>query len=157
MIGPPMSGEAQSRGGLPASGRPSADPLWQARAPGPAGARLDIVALLEDLAARAEDREPEADRAAELARDLASELRRLRAAGSDPAAELVAAVLGAARQPVREAVLYERLVERGAALEPERFQQLMEELLTLGQVRVAIDHELPSRDPPPFAARFYRL
>ena len=69
------------------------------------------------------------------------------------------ALLGALReahQPLRESVLYERVRERGAAVSPDEFVALAYDLVTRGLVRVAVEHDLPSHDPPPFQPRFYR-
>jgi predicted component of type VI protein secretion system len=119
--------------------------------------RLD--ALLEALALAEQDND--ADRyapVAERARALAAELAALGDA-ADAEEQLSKLLLGALReahQPLRESVLYERLLERGAAVSPEEFVSLAHDLATLGLVRVAVEHDLPARDPPPFQPRFYR-
>jgi hypothetical protein len=64
--------------------------------------------------------------------------------------------LRGAHQPVREGVLYERVRERGAAVSPEEFLVLAQDLVTLGLVRAAVEHDLPANDPSPFQPRFYR-
>jgi hypothetical protein len=92
------------------------------------------------------------------ARALAAELASARDAGdpADQIGDLVLAALLEAHQPLREQVLYERVRERGAAVSPEEFVALANDLATLGLVRVAVEHDLPSRDPAPFQPRFYR-
>jgi hypothetical protein len=76
-----------------------------------------------------------------------------RAEGLD---ELVLVALHRAGEPVREAVLYERV--RSAApmrLSPETFLASLDRLVTLRRAQVHIDHELPVRDPEPFSPRYY--
>jgi hypothetical protein len=78
---------------------------------------------------------------------------------ANPAEPIRDALLGALReahQPLRESVLYERVRERGAAVSPDEFVAQAYDLVTRGLVRVAVEHDLPSHDPPPFQPRFYR-
>jgi hypothetical protein len=127
---------------------------------GDAPAGPDLVALLETLADRADGRDGERfARIADLARSLAGELSALRPEAVEAVARAHQAILGAlhdAHQPVREVVLFERVRERGADLAPEDFQAIVEDLVARGQIRVAVDHEGPARDPAPFEPRFYR-
>jgi hypothetical protein len=71
------------------------------------------------------------------------------------AAELALQALDEARQPLRESVLYERVIERGGALSDGEFVALMAEMATLGMVRLTVEHDLPAGDPEPFGPRFY--
>ncbi len=71
------------------------------------------------------------------------------------AAELVLRALDEAHQPVRESVLYERVVRLGAALSPDQFVALASEMATLGMVRISVEHDLPAHDDAPFGPRFY--
>jgi hypothetical protein len=71
--------------------------------------------------------------------------------------ELALDALRAAGEPVREAVLYERVLGRGAQLEPTDFIAMMERLATRGRVRLSVEHDLPARDPEPFAPRFWNV
>jgi hypothetical protein len=70
-------------------------------------------------------------------------------------AELVLQALDEAHQPLRESVLYERVVQRGAALTADEFVALASEMATRGLVRMSVEHDLPARDPDPFGPRFY--
>ena len=67
------------------------------------------------------------------------------------------AALRAAGEPVREAVLYERLREEGVDLTPERLLAVLGRLATEGHLHVAVEHGLPARDPEPFEPRFWRV
>jgi hypothetical protein len=69
--------------------------------------------------------------------------------------EVLLRVLRDAREPVREAVLYERLRARGVEIEPEDYLALTERLAVLGHLHIAVEHDLPARDPAPFRPRFY--
>jgi hypothetical protein len=69
--------------------------------------------------------------------------------------ERVMEALRAAHEPVREAVLYERVRAHGVQVDPDGFLAVLERLATLGHLRVAVDHELPARDPEPFQPRYY--
>jgi hypothetical protein len=119
--------------------------------------RLDAFVDHLDAAAQGEDDERYA-RLAERARALRSELDPPDDAASamEPIRDVLMAALREARQPLRESVLYERVRERGAAVSPEEFVSLAHDLATLGLVRVAVEHDLPAHDPPPFEPRFYR-
>lgn len=70
--------------------------------------------------------------------------------------DAVMAALHEAHEPVREAVLYERARGRGAQIDAEGFLEALEDLVTLGRVRMTVDHESSSRDRAPFGPRFYR-
>jgi hypothetical protein len=69
--------------------------------------------------------------------------------------ELVLQALDEAHQPLRESVLYERVVHRGAALTPDEFVALASEMATRGLVRLSVEHDLPAHDLDPFGPRFY--
>jgi hypothetical protein len=58
---------------------------------------------------------------------------------------------------VREAVLYERVLAHGCDAGPELFLAALERLATFGHLHVAVDHELPARDPAPFQPRFWHV
>ena len=62
-----------------------------------------------------------------------------------------------AGEPVREAILFERVTAGGHATDPESFLAEISRLETLGHLHVAFDHETPARDPEPFEARFLRV
>jgi hypothetical protein len=119
--------------------------------------RLDAFIDHLDAAAQGEDDERYA-RLAERARTLRSELDPPDDAESatEPVRDVLLAALREAHQPLRESVLYERVRERGAAVAPDEFVAVAYDLVTRGLVRVAVEHDLPSRDPPPFQPRFYR-
>jgi hypothetical protein len=70
---------------------------------------------------------------------------------------LVLELLRAAGEPVREAVLYERVRAHGSDAGPELLLAVLERLATLGHLHVAVEHELPARDPEPFQPRFWRV
>jgi hypothetical protein len=70
---------------------------------------------------------------------------------------IVLDALRAAGEPVREAVLYERVVARGSDAGPERFLAALERLAELGHAHVAFDRELPAHDPDPFQPRAWRV
>lgn len=65
--------------------------------------------------------------------------------------------LRAAGEPVREAVLYERVVKSGAPVDRDHFLGVMEHLATAGHVRVTVDHDGPARDPEPFGPRYWSV
>ena len=71
--------------------------------------------------------------------------------------ERVTEALRAAGEPVREAVLYERVRDAGARIDAEVFVAVLERLATRGHVRMAVEHDLPTRDPEPFAPRFWSI
>lgn len=71
--------------------------------------------------------------------------------------ELAMEALRAAGEPVREAVLYERVLGRGGGVDPDRFIAMMERLATRGHVRQSVEHDLPAHDPEPFAPRFWSV
>lgn len=120
----------------------------------------DLVPLLEHLADQAESRNSAAyDHIAGLARALAAELAALRPEDESAAARARHAISGAlqaAHQPLREAVLFERARDRGMDLSPEAFQLLAEDLVTRGEIRMAVEHDPPPRERAPFQPRFYR-
>lgn len=72
--------------------------------------------------------------------------------------ETVLAALRAAGEPVREAVLYERVLSRGAEVEAEEFLGLLERLSMEGHLRVSVAHDdRPAHDPEPFEPRMWRV
>jgi len=119
--------------------------------------RLEDVLEALDAAAPDEGAAPYS-RVAAQARALAAELLAARDLGDvpDEIGGLVLDALREAHQPLRERFLYERVLERGAAVSPEEFVALANDLATLGLVRVTVEHDLPARDPAPFGPRFYR-
>lgn len=60
-----------------------------------------------------------------------------------------------AGEPVREAVLYERVTARGIDVVPDAFIAALERLATDGRLRVSFEHDSTARDPEPFEARFW--
>ncbi len=64
-------------------------------------------------------------------------------------------VLREAGEPVREAVLYERLTARGVDVAPDAFIATLERLATGGRLRVSFEHDSTARDPEPFEPRFW--
>ena len=118
-----------------------------------------VNAFVEDLETVAKGAEADryarvADHAKALAAELAAPGGSVDAA--DQTRGLILEALGEAHQPLRESVLYERVLERGAPVSAEEFVALASDLATLGLVRVTVEHDLPSHDPPPFQPRFYR-
>ncbi len=78
-------------------------------------------------------------------------------AAPDPEATLLDA-LRRAGEPVREAVLHERVVARGAELAPEETVALLERLAAEGHLRVSVAHDdRPVHDPEPFEPRLWRV
>jgi hypothetical protein len=71
--------------------------------------------------------------------------------------DLVLEALRAAREPVREVVLHERVLALGADTDPEAFIGLLERLAAQGHVRVSVDHESVARDPDPFGPRYWSV
>lgn len=79
---------------------------------------------------------------------------------TDSAAHLENAILEALRragEPVREAVLFERIRGGGIEVAPEPFLAEVARLETLGHVHLTIDHDTPARDPEPFEPRYLRI
>lgn len=77
----------------------------------------------------------------------------------DPSAlELrIVTAIRAAREPLRESVLYERVNSR-EAVDAELFLAALEKLATMGHVRVTVEHDRPlQHDPEPFQPRFWRV
>ena len=75
----------------------------------------------------------------------------------DPRPAIMAALRESA-EPVREAVLYERVSTRlGHAPDPGRFLDTLEGMVTEGHLHVAVERDLPARDPAPFAPRYFRV
>lgn len=77
-----------------------------------------------------------------------------------PDADLENAILTALRragEPVREAVLYERVRAAGHPADPQAFLGEVSRLETLGRLHVSFDHETPAHDPEPFEARYLRV
>lgn len=65
--------------------------------------------------------------------------------------------LRAAREPLRESVLYERVNGR-EAVGADLFLAALERLATLGHVRVSVEHDRPlQHDPEPFQPRYWRV
>lgn len=120
--------------------------------------RLD--AFIEHLPTEAPGHEDDARlaRLADRARALRDELVAPgdAASAAEPIRDALLGALLEAHQPLRESVLYERVRERGAAVSPEEFVAQAYDLVTRGLVRVTVEHDLPSHDPPPFQPRFYR-
>jgi hypothetical protein len=68
---------------------------------------------------------------------------------------LVMDVLRAAGEPLRESVLYERVRDRRDDVDPELLLAVLGGLATTGHLHVALEHDMPGRDPAPFQARFW--
>jgi hypothetical protein len=71
--------------------------------------------------------------------------------------QVVLDFLRQAGEPVREAILYERVA--GLAKPPpsaERFLAAVSHLVAEGRVRIDVEHELEVDDPAPFEPRYYR-
>ena len=118
-----------------------------------------VNAFVEDLETASQGTEADRyARVADRARALAAELAAPAEGddGADQTRGLILEALAEAHQPLRESVLYERVLERGAPVSAEEFVALASDLATLGLVRVTVEHDLPSHDPPPFQPRFYR-
>lgn len=64
-------------------------------------------------------------------------------------------VLREAREPVREAVLHERVTARGVDVAPAAFIAVLERLATDGRLRVSFEHDSTARDPEPFEPRYW--
>lgn len=78
----------------------------------------------------------------------------------DAAAQLESAILDALRragEPVREAVLFERVRGGGIDVDPEPFLAEVARLETLGHLHLTVDHDTPARDPEPFEPRYLRV
>ena len=78
----------------------------------------------------------------------------------ESAARLENAILEALRragEPVREAVLFERVRGGGIEVAPEPFLAEVARLETLGHVHLTVDHDTPARDPEPFEPRYLRV
>jgi hypothetical protein len=58
---------------------------------------------------------------------------------------------------VREAVLHERVSRERPDVTPEALIVVLERLAAAGRLHVTVEHDLPARDPAPFAARYWRL
>ena len=77
---------------------------------------------------------------------------------ADPVLEsAIMETLRLAGEPVREAVLFERVLGSGHATEPEAFLAEVARLETLGHLHVTFDHETPPHDPEPFEPRYLRV
>jgi hypothetical protein len=64
--------------------------------------------------------------------------------------------LRAAREPLRESVLYERVNGR-EAVRADLYLAALERLATLGHVRLSVEHDRPlQHDPEPFQPRYWR-
>nr|WP_217924192.1 aspartate--tRNA ligase [Miltoncostaea oceani] len=78
-------------------------------------------------------------------------------AAPDPQ-EAVLDALRRAGEPVREAVLHERVLARGAEIGPAELIALLERLAAEGHLRVSIDdRDRPASDPEPFEPRLWRV
>jgi hypothetical protein len=71
--------------------------------------------------------------------------------------QVILDALRQAREPVREAILYERVT---GLVEPppsaERFIAVVSHLVAEGRLRIDVEHELEVDDPAPFEPRYYR-
>jgi hypothetical protein len=79
---------------------------------------------------------------------------------SPSAADLENAILDALRragEPVREAVLFERVRAGGIDVAPDPFLAEVARLETLGHVHLTVDHDTPAHDPEPFEPRYLRV
>lgn len=83
--------------------------------------------------------------------------RRAAPPGDGPLAAAVERHLRAAREPVRERALHERVAADLPGVTPERMIAALERLAVEGRVHVAFERELPLAEPPPFAARYWRV
>ena len=72
-------------------------------------------------------------------------------------AHVIERLMRRAGEPVREAVLYERALPEVPDLTPEELIDVLEALAVRGRVHVAVERDLPARDPEPFEARFWRV
>ncbi len=82
------------------------------------------------------------------------------AAENGPPPSLEDAVLDALRaanEPVREAVLYERVLSRGAEATPEGFIGLLERLSAGGRLKVSVDHDAREGADGAFEPRLWRV
>jgi hypothetical protein len=71
--------------------------------------------------------------------------------------EAILTLLRRAGEPVREAILYERVAARmSPPPDPDRFVAAVSHLVAEGRVRIDIEHEIDVHDPAPFQPRFYR-
>ena len=75
----------------------------------------------------------------------------------DAVGRVVETLLRRAGEPVREAVLYERAHARVPDLVPEELIGVLEALAARGRLHVAVERDLPARDPEPFEPRFWRV
>jgi hypothetical protein len=74
-----------------------------------------------------------------------------------PVERRVLAALRAAREPVREAALHDRLA-REEPLDPNLLIAALEKLATQGHVRMSVEHDRPLvHDVPPFEPRYWRV
>jgi hypothetical protein len=77
---------------------------------------------------------------------------------TDTVASSVMQHLRASGTPVRESVLYERVVrDAPSAPSPDEFLARLEHLMVEGHVGVTVEHDMPGHDPEPFGPRYYRL
>jgi hypothetical protein len=77
-----------------------------------------------------------------------------------PDVPLETAILEALRragEPVREAVLYERVRSQELGASPEHFLAAVARLETLGHLHLTVDHDTPAHDPEPFEPRYLRV
>jgi hypothetical protein len=77
---------------------------------------------------------------------------------SHEVARLALVHLRTAHEPLREAVLYDRIsTDLNGAVTPDAFVETMERLMTQGHVHVISDREPTQSDPVPFSPRYYRI
>jgi adenylosuccinate lyase len=77
----------------------------------------------------------------------------------DALRDAILSALVTAREPIREAVLFQRVGGRVRTTpSPDHFLDTLRHLAVEGHVGIVPDHDAPRiPDPPPFAGRFYRL
>jgi hypothetical protein len=75
----------------------------------------------------------------------------------DAVGHVVKQLLRRAGEPVREAVLYERVRAEVPDLVPEELIGVLEALAARGRLHVAVERDSRGRDPEPFEARFWRV
>ncbi len=71
--------------------------------------------------------------------------------------QVVEGLLRRAREPVREAVLYERARAEVPDLAPEELIGVLEGLAARGRLHVSVERDQAARDPEPFEARYWRV
>jgi anti-sigma regulatory factor (Ser/Thr protein kinase) len=71
--------------------------------------------------------------------------------------DLIEGHLRRSHEPVREAVLYERVHRDAPTLTPRELIAVLERLASTGHLQMTVDDELPARDPEPFEPRSWRV